>query len=48
MQHRAGRALIGNLAFDAFGHQLERVLDLGLEIAVAEPRAMAPRLPMPR
>ena len=34
MQHIGDRALIRHLAFDAFRHELERVLDLLLEIAV--------------
>ena len=34
VQHVADRALVGHLAFDAFRHQLQRVLDVLLEIAV--------------
>src|SRR6185312_3197744 len=34
VQHVGDRALVGYLALDAFGHELERVLDLLLEIAV--------------
>ena len=30
----ADRALVGHLAFDAFGHEFQRVLDVLLEIAV--------------
>ena len=34
VQHAGHRALIGHLPLDAFGHELERVLDVLLEIAV--------------
>src|SRR5690606_42068334 len=34
VQHRADRALIGHLPFDALRHELQRVLYLLLEIAV--------------
>src|SRR5262249_44258701 len=34
VQHGRRRALVRYLAFDAFGHELERVLDVLLEVAV--------------
>src|SRR5262249_45181848 len=34
VQHGRGRALVRHLAFDPFRHQLERVLDVLLEVAV--------------
>ena len=34
VQHIADRALVGDLPLDAFGHQLQRVLDVLLEVAI--------------
>ena len=34
MQHGCSRALVGHLSLDALGHQLERVLDVLLEVTV--------------
>src|SRR5204863_7725054 len=34
VEHGRRRALVRDLAFDAFGHELERILDVLLEITV--------------
>jgi hypothetical protein len=43
MQHVRHRPLVGHLAFDAFGHELERVFDVRWKYRSAELRHRADR-----
>ena len=48
MQHAENRSLIRHLPLDPLWHELKRICNVALEIAVGQPRAMAASDPMPR